>query len=131
MTPEEENLGNRSHKEWLEGHNPNIMNNEIYAADCVIYGNHMPSGPAFWLARASSNTARPVYRRFPDMKIHHDMVVTEEDGQYQMVFWTFEGTHLGPHRRLPAHRPQGQHERHRCVSGHEQQFKNYTWRRMP
>ena len=46
MTPEEENLGTRSHKEWLEGHNPDVVD-EIYAADCVIYGNHMPRAQRF------------------------------------------------------------------------------------
>jgi predicted ester cyclase len=36
------------------------------------------------------------------MKIDHTMVVTEDDGQYQMVFWTFTGTHLGPMGPIPA-----------------------------
>ena len=56
MTPEEANLGNRSHKEWLEGHNPAIVE-EIYAPDCVIYANHIPRARSS-VTRASRLTAR-------------------------------------------------------------------------
>ena len=55
MTPEEENLGHRSHKEWLEGHNPDVVD-EIYAADCVIYSNHILA-PSDLVARGSKPTA--------------------------------------------------------------------------
>lgn len=99
MTPEEANLGNRSHKEWLEGHNPDVVD-EIYSVDCVIYGNHMPRGIRFGREGFKAYGAG-LYTAFPDMKIHHDMVLTQEDGQYQMIFWTFTGTHLGPMGQIP------------------------------
>ena len=44
MTAEEANLGHRSHKEWLEGHNPAIVD-EIYAPDCVLYANSYSARP--------------------------------------------------------------------------------------
>jgi steroid delta-isomerase-like uncharacterized protein len=100
MTPEEANLGNRSHHEWLEGHNPDIVD-EIYAPDCVIYANHIPRAQRFGRA-GFKEYGRYLYTAFPDLKIRHDMVVTEEDGQHQMVAWTFEGTHLGPMGPIPA-----------------------------
>ena len=99
MTPEEANLGNRSHKEWLEGHNPAIVD-EIYAPDCVIYANHIPRAQKFGREGFKAFGVF-LYTAFPDMKIHHDMVVTEDDGAYQMVFWTFTGTHLGPMGQIP------------------------------
>jgi steroid delta-isomerase-like uncharacterized protein len=99
MTPEEANLGNRSHQEWLEGHNPDVVD-EIYSEDCVIYGNHMPRGIRFGREGFKAYGAG-LYTAFPDMKIHHDMVLTQEDGQYQMIFWTFTGTHLGPMGQIP------------------------------
>jgi steroid delta-isomerase-like uncharacterized protein len=99
MTLEEANLGNRSHKEWLEGHNPAIVD-EIYAPDCVIYANHIPRAQKFGRDGFKAYGAF-LYTAFPDMKIDHDMVVTEEDGQYQMVYWTFTGTHLGPMGQIP------------------------------
>ena len=43
-----------------------------------------------------------MYTAFPDMTIKHDMVVTEENGEFQMIYWTFEGTHLGPMGPIPA-----------------------------
>ena len=100
MTPEEANLGVRSHKEWLEGHNPAIVD-EIYAPDCVIYSNHIPRSQHFGREGFKSYGAN-LYTAFPDLKIHHDMVVTEEDGQYQMIYWTFSGTHDGPMGDIPA-----------------------------
>lgn len=100
MTPEEENLGNRSHHEWLEGHNPAIVD-EIYAPDCVIYGNHIPRAQHFG-REGFKQYGEYLYSAFPDLKIHHDMVITEPGGQYQMIYWTFEGTHLGNMGPIPA-----------------------------
>lgn len=99
MTSEEANLGHRSHKEWLEGHNPAIVD-EIYAADCVIYGNHMPRAIRFG-REGFKAYGLGLYTAFPDMKIRHDVVVTEPDGPYQMIYWTFTGTHLGPMGGIP------------------------------
>ena len=99
MTPEEANLGNRSHKEWLEGHNPSIVD-EIYSEDCVIYTNHVPRIQKFGRTGFKAY-GESLYTAFPDISINHDMVITEEDGQYQMIFWTFEGTHLGPMGPIP------------------------------
>ena len=99
MTSEEKNLGNRSHKEWLEGHNPAIVD-EIYAPDCVIYANHIPRAQKFGREGFKVYGAY-LYGAFPDMKIEHTMVVTEESGEYQMVFWRFQGTHLGPMGPIP------------------------------
>jgi steroid delta-isomerase-like uncharacterized protein len=100
MTPEEANLGHRSHKEWIEAHNPDVVD-EIYAADCTFYTNHMQRSQRFGREGFKAYGAS-LYTAFPDLKINHDMVITEEDGQYQMVFWTFEGTHLGPMGPIPA-----------------------------
>jgi predicted ester cyclase len=94
VTLEEANLGHRSHKEWVEGHNPAIVD-EIYAPDCVMYAKHIPRAQKFGREGFKAYGAS-LYAAFPDLKINHDMVVTEEDGQYQMVYWSFTGTHLGP-----------------------------------
>ena len=99
MTREEANLGHRSHLEWIVGHNPAIVD-EIYAPDCVIYANHIPRAQKFGREGFKAYGVF-LYTAFPDMKIHHDMVVTEDDGAYQMVFWTFTGTHLGPMGQIP------------------------------
>ena len=100
MTSEEANLGNRSHKEWLVGHNPAIVD-EIYAPDCVLYANHVPRAQKFGREGFKAYGAF-LYTAFPDMTIKHDMVVTEENGEFQMIYWTLEGTHLGPMGPIPA-----------------------------
>ncbi len=99
MTPEEAKLGDRSHQEWLVGHNPAIVD-EIYAPDCVIYANHIPRAQKFG-REGFKAYGEFLYTAFPDMKIHHEMVVAEENGQYLMVSWTFTGTHLGPMGPIP------------------------------
>ena len=80
-------------------HNSDVVD-EIYAADCVIYNSHVPriqrfGREGFKAYGQGLNTA------FPDMTIRHDMVVTEEDGQYQMILWTFEANHTGPLGPIP------------------------------
>ena len=98
MTPEEMNLGYRSHKEWLEKGNPDVVD-ELYAQDCIIYNRHVPED---WKhgTEGFKKYGAMLFAGFPDLKIHHDVVVTE--GNKQAIGWTFEGTHLGPIFGIPA-----------------------------
>jgi steroid delta-isomerase-like uncharacterized protein len=99
MSPEDQNLGHRSHKEWLEAQNPSVVD-EIYPADCVIYGKRIPRAQRF--GREGFKTyGASLYGAFPDLKITHDMVLTDDEGQYQAILWTMEGTNLGPFGAIP------------------------------
>ena len=77
-TRREMDLGNRSHKEWLEGHNPAIIE-EIYAPDCILYAKHIPRAQKFGHAGFTSSSRRVLYTAFPDMAIEHEMVAAEEE----------------------------------------------------
>jgi steroid delta-isomerase-like uncharacterized protein len=85
--------------QWLERHNPAIVD-EVYAADCVIYGNHMDRRIRFG-REGFKEYGKGLYTAFPDLRISHDLMVTDENGPYQMIYWTFEGTHLGPMGFVP------------------------------
>jgi steroid delta-isomerase-like uncharacterized protein len=99
MTAEEVNLGHRSHKEWLEAHNPGVVD-EIYPADCVIYGKRIPRAQRF--GREGFKTyGASLYTAFPDLRINHDLVLTDDEGEYQAILWTMEGTNLGPFGAIP------------------------------
>lgn len=98
MTPEEMKLGYRSHKEWLEPGNSDVVD-EIFAEECTVHNSHIPpesqrGREAFKAYGAALKTA------FPDLKITHDKVVTE--GNQQAIRWTFEGTHNGEYYGIPA-----------------------------
>ncbi len=92
MTPEEMELGHRSHSEFLEQGNMATVD-EIYAPDCVIYGRNVPAESRHG-TEGFKAYGRMLREAFPDLKIVHDSTVTQ--GQYQGIRWTFHGTHLGP-----------------------------------
>lgn len=97
MTPEEQNLGTRSHREWLEKGDADVVD-EIYAEDCVIYNRHVPD---HWKRGRDGFKAygTALYNAFPDIRIVHDSVVTA--GNTQFIRWTFNGTHTGPFFGIP------------------------------
>lgn len=99
MNETEAKLGERSHREWLEKGNSDVVD-EIYAEDCVIYNRHVPDevkrGRGGFKAYGAA-----LFGGFPDMKINHDVVVTEDDGDYQAIIWTFEATHTGEFYGIP------------------------------
>lgn len=100
MNELEANLGWRSHKDWTEQKNPDVVD-EIYAVDCVIHSTHLP--PELTRGRdAFKQYGTALYTAFPDIRIDHDLVITEEDGEYQAIFWTFSGTHEGDFFGIPA-----------------------------
>lgn len=98
MTPEEQNLGVRSHREFLEQGLMDVVD-EIYSPDARIYNRHVPPD---WRTGTEGfkSYGRMLHGAFPDMKIHHDSVVT--DGSYQSIRWSFKGTHLGPIFGVPG-----------------------------
>ncbi len=92
MTPDEMQLGLRSHRDFLE-HGRLETVDEIYAPDCVLYGRNIP---AEWRHGTEGFKAYGQMLRaaFPDLKITHTSTVTQ--GSYQAIRWSFHGTHLGP-----------------------------------
>jgi predicted ester cyclase len=98
MTPEEMELGLRSHRDFLEQGNLDVVD-EIYAPDCVIYGRNIPEE---WRRGTAGFKAygQMLREAFPDLKIIHESTVN--DGQYQSIRWSFSGTHLGPLFGAPA-----------------------------
>lgn len=97
MTPEEKNLGTRSHREFLEKGNMDVVD-EIFAQDCVIYNRYVPPEWQHGTAGVKAYGTR-LRTAFPDIQINHDDVITGEDKQG--IRWTFHGTHKGEFFGMP------------------------------
>lgn len=98
MTPDEADLGNRSHREFLEQGNMEVVD-EIFSEDCVIYSRYVP--PEWQRGTAGFKAYGTMLRTaFPDIQITHDDVITGEERQG--IRWTFHGTHSGTLFGIPA-----------------------------
>jgi len=91
MSAEEQELGRRSHDEFMVGGREDVVD-EVYAPDAVIYGRHIPPDQRRG-TEGFKSYGRALRAAFPDIQIVHDSFVTE--GDYQAFRWTFHGTHQG------------------------------------
>src|SRR5918995_1400947 len=92
MSAEEQELGRRSHDEFMVGGREETVD-EVYAPDAVIFGRHIPPEQRRG-TEGFKSYGRVLRTAFPDIEIVHDSFVTE--GDFQAFRWTFHGTHQGP-----------------------------------
>jgi len=92
MTPEERNLGHRSHLEWLQGGNTDVLY-DLYAPDCVIHSRYIPPEMAHGI-EGFKGYAAYLHSAFSDLKVTDEDIIVE--GDRVGMRWSFEGTHDGP-----------------------------------
>ena len=97
MSPQELELGHRSHAEFMIGGREDVVD-EVYSPDSVIFGRHIPAAQRRG-TEGFKDYGRVLRAAFPDIQIIDQAAVTE--GDYQAFRWTFHGTHDGPMFGVP------------------------------
>ena len=98
MSPEELNLGYRSHTEVMHDGLLDVVD-EVYAPDAIVYSRQIPP-PMRHGTEGFKSYVQMLRAGVPDMVIVHESVVTE--GNYQGIGWSSHGTHSGPLFGIPA-----------------------------
>ena len=98
MTPEERNLGHRSHTEWLGKGDMEVVY-ELFALDCEVHSRYVPPEMAHGI-EGFKGYATFLRTAFPDLEITDESIVAE--GDRVCIRWSFEGTHDGPFFGLPG-----------------------------
>jgi steroid delta-isomerase-like uncharacterized protein len=98
MTPEERNLGHRSHTEWLGKGDMEVVY-ELFAADCDVHSRYIPPEMSHGID-AFKGYATFLRTAFPDIKITDESTVAE--GDRVSIRWSFEGTHRGEFFGMPG-----------------------------
>jgi steroid delta-isomerase-like uncharacterized protein len=98
MTPEERNLGHRSHTEWLGKGDMEVVH-ELFAENCDVHSRYIPPQMSHGI-EAFKGYATFLRSAFPDIKITDESTVAE--GDKVSIRWSFEGTHSGEFFGVPA-----------------------------
>jgi steroid delta-isomerase-like uncharacterized protein len=97
MTPEERNLGHRSHMEWLGKGDMDVVY-EIFAQDCDVHSRYIPPELSHGI-EGFKNYATFLRGAFPDLEVTDEDMVAE--GDRVAMRWSFVGTHEGVFWGIP------------------------------
>jgi steroid delta-isomerase-like uncharacterized protein len=98
LTPEERQLGHRSHTEWLVAANPDAVY-DLYAKDAVIHSRYIPPDMTHGV-EAFKGYAGYLRGAFPDLAIDDQDIISE--GDRLGMRWSMTGTHSGEFWGIPA-----------------------------